>query len=238
MMPDGTLKTNKNSACALPGLILCNNPLLVFSLMKTLTFLLLFSLNMALSAALLVPEPWPVVGKWKVISGNWEASLEIKSDGTVTRSDDKEGNWSLTSSAGRVVLVLEWAQWQAETAAMFEPDYFRGRAANGEFELRRARATVSSNDGGQPAGGRVAATEVKGAGWSADIKSWAQGEPAVRLIRKEEGFCALTKVTGCFAGGGEVVQVYVGDDGWWYLGGASQQEGVAAECVVVRFPRK
>jgi hypothetical protein len=204
--------------------------------MKTLALLFLLSLNAVLSAALLAPEPWSVVGKWKVKNGSWEAILELKGHGTVTRSDDKSGHWSLTSSEGHVILVLDWAQWQAETAAMFEPDCFRGRTQVGEFELRRERAPESK--GGKPGAENSIKLEAKEVGWSAEIKTWAQGDPAVRLIRKEEGFCALTKVTGAFAGGGEAVQVFVGDDGWWYLGGISQQEGVAAECVVVRFPRK
>ena len=39
------------------------------------------------------------------------------------------------------------------------------------------------------------------------------------MIRKEEGFCYLTAAAGAFNGGGEVANVYVGDDGYWYLGG-------------------
>ena len=60
-----------------------------------------------------------------------------------------------------------------------------------------------------------------------ETRRWQQGDAPIRLIRKEEGFCALTLVTGSFQGGGEMVRVYVGDDGYWYLGGDSQQEGVA-----------
>ena len=71
---------------------------------------------------------------------------------------------------------------------------------------------------------------------SVEFHHWKQGDEPLKLIRKEEGFCALTSVTGHFQGGGEVVQVYVGDDGFWYLGGASQQDDVAADCIVVRYP--
>lgn len=65
--------------------------------------------------------------------------------------------------------------------------------------------------------------------------SWSQGEPPKRLIRSSEGFCALTSVTGHFQGGGEIVKVYVDDDGFWYLGGGSMQEGVSAQCIIVRY---
>lgn len=57
----------------------------------------------------------------------------------------------------------------------------------------------------------------------------------MRLIRKDAGFCALSLVTGAFAGGGEIVKVWIGPDGFWYLGGQSGQEGVGAECIVVHY---
>ena len=68
-----------------------------------------------------------------------------------------------------------------------------------------------------------------------EFRHWHQGEPPVKLIRKEAGFCALTGVGGGFAGGAEEVHVYIGPDDYWYLGGNSRQHGVDAECVVVRF---
>jgi hypothetical protein len=68
-----------------------------------------------------------------------------------------------------------------------------------------------------------------------EFQTWHQGEPPVRLIHHEDGFCALTRITGHFQGGGERVQVYIGPDGYWYLGGNSMQEGVSAQCIVVRY---
>ena len=64
---------------------------------------------------------------------------------------------------------------------------------------------------------------------------WHQGSPPTRLIRSDEGFCFLTAVGGHFQGGGESVRVYVGDDGYWYLGGQSMQQGVWAECGIIRY---
>lgn len=71
-----------------------------------------------------------------------------------------------------------------------------------------------------------------------EFRHWRQGEPPVKLIRKEEGFCALTGVGGGFAGGGEEAHVYIDDDGYWYLGGKSMQSGMSADCVIVRYPPK
>lgn len=68
-----------------------------------------------------------------------------------------------------------------------------------------------------------------------EFRTWHQGNPPIRLIRKEDGYCALTLVTGHFQGGGEVAGVYIGDDGYWYLGGQSGQEGVAAQCIIVHY---
>ena len=68
-----------------------------------------------------------------------------------------------------------------------------------------------------------------------EFAHWKQGEEAMRLIQSSEGFCALTSVTGSFQGAGEKVHVWVAEDGWWYLGGVSHQDGVEAECVIVRY---
>ena len=68
-----------------------------------------------------------------------------------------------------------------------------------------------------------------------EFAHWEQGQPPVKLIRSNEGFCALTMVRGRFEGCGEDVRVWVGEDGFWYLGGHSFQADVTAECVVVRY---
>jgi hypothetical protein len=99
------------------------------------------------------------------------------------------------------------------------------------FDLRTVRilsaapASVTAGAPGFPGGGEV------------ETRSWRQGEEPVRLIRKEEGFCALSLVTGSFQGAGEHVRVWIAEDGYWYLGGESHQEGVGAECIIVRYGR-
>lgn len=69
-----------------------------------------------------------------------------------------------------------------------------------------------------------------------EFRQWHRGEPPVKLIPKDDGFCALTSVAGRFAGSGEQVGVYIGADDYWYLGGKSDQEGVSASCMIVRYP--
>jgi hypothetical protein len=62
---------------------------------------------------------------------------------------------------------------------------------------------------------------------------WEQGQDPLRLIHSTDGIAMLTFVRGSFQGGGESVRVYVGEDGYWYLGGSSAQAGVAAEAYCV-----
>jgi hypothetical protein len=164
-----------------------------------------------------------VVGVWQVRHPDWAGTLTLEKDGSFAQTEEHDsGHWTLAALHDHIVLVLAWDHWPAETVTMISPDEFsskvRGQAQEGDMTLRRVHA---------PAAG-VAFFKTA---------QWHQGEPAVRLIRAEEGFCALTQVTGSFQGGGEAVRVYVADDGYWYLGGDSQQDGVAAECIVVRYAR-
>jgi hypothetical protein len=65
--------------------------------------------------------------------------------------------------------------------------------------------------------------------------SWSQGQPST-FMGNDTGFraCLLTRVQGNFAGVGERVEITRSSFGSWFLGGASQQSGVAAgaRCVV------
>ena len=66
---------------------------------------------------------------------------------------------------------------------------------------------------------------------------WQQGDPPLKLIHSSRGYCYLTAIGGKFMGGAEVVKLTVGEGGYWYLSGHSNQESVAAECAIVEFPR-
>lgn len=72
-------------------------------------------------------------------------------------------------------------------------------------------------------------------GKSVAFYQWKQGDPPLRLIKYTDGICFLTGISGHFLGGGEQVRLWIDSDGYWYLGGQSQQQGVAAECAVVRY---
>ena len=109
---------------------------------------------------------------------------------------------------------------------MVGADEFFGNPVRGNLRMHRHAAPVVAK----------ASTTTPGTSFGAvETRTWSQGEPPVRLIRQDEGFCALTKVMGHFAGDGESVQVHVAEDGYWYLDGTSQQQDVGGECVVVRY---
>lgn len=73
---------------------------------------------------------------------------------------------------------------------------------------------------------------LSGAPGGGDQFYWAQGRPQTWMIPVSEGVCMLTGVDGHLAGFGESVSI-TQESGYWVLGGASMQEGVAAtaQCV-------
>jgi len=169
------------------------------------------------------PGPWSVVGKWEATEiGNWNDSVTISPDGTFSRTEGDTGRWTLTALQDHIALVLAWNNWPAETVTMMTPSEFSSKG----LEMHRVEPVAAKPQ-------RTAKHRIG----SVETETWRQGEPPLRLIREDEGFCALSLVTGHFQGGGEVVKVYVGDDGYWYLGGQSGQEGVAAQCIVVHYNR-
>jgi hypothetical protein len=159
--------------------------------------------------------PWSIVGKWDGHDVAWTGSITISADGTFAWSNGTGGHWTLTGLQDHLVLVLAWDDYPAETLTMYGPSDFRGKT----MQLNRPSAPNTSLFG------------------PIETRTWRQGEPPVRIMPQADGFCALSLVTGHFQGGGEVVRVYIGKDGYWYLGGQSGQEGVAAQCIVVRYAR-
>ncbi len=67
---------------------------------------------------------------------------------------------------------------------------------------------------------------------------WKNGDKPVRMLKRDEGFCFLTEIGGHFAGAGEVVRVYIGEDGYWYLAGESGQAELWGKAMSVKFAKK
>ncbi len=169
-------------------------------------------------------KPWSVAGPWYFMHSLWAGPLTLAPDGSILGGGDRlQGRWLLTAQQDQVHLIIRWRDWASVDLAMVKPDEFYGKDGQSELRLRRQPPVLLSDDGQKTPAAPV------------EVHVWHQGEPPVKLIRRDEGFCALTSVTGFFRGGGESVKVYVAEDGYWYLGGTSQQDSVAAECIVVRF---
>ena len=101
--------------------------------------------------------------------------------------------------------------------------------------LTAARPALAQEPSRTPWPPAAAATPLGSGNPRVEFRTWAQGEAPIKLIRQDEGFCALTSVTGHFEGGGEQVRVYLDADGYWYLGGKSAQQSVSAQCIIVHF---
>ena len=172
-------------------------------------------------------KAWSVTGPWFFMHSHWAGSLTLTPDGSILGGGDRlQGQWLLTVQQGQVHLVIRWRDWPSVDLAMVNANEFYGQDGQNELRIRRHPSMMASGDGSKGLAGPV------------ETYAWHQGEPPVKLIRQDEGFCALTSVTGHFMGSGELVKVYVAEDGYWYLGGTSAQEDVAAQCIVVRFTAK
>ncbi|HEV3145093.1 MAG TPA: hypothetical protein VGZ47_14480 [Gemmataceae bacterium] len=56
---------------------------------------------------------------------------------------------------------------------------------------------------------------------------WTAQMNPVRMCHKDEGICFLASVSGALRGGGEDARIYLGKDGYWYLGAQSRQNSLS-----------
>jgi thiol-disulfide isomerase/thioredoxin len=64
---------------------------------------------------------------------------------------------------------------------------------------------------------------------------WKRGGKPVPMLKRDEGFCFLSRITGRFLGAGEQVTVGIGKDDRWFLRGNSGQDQLAATAIGIRF---
>jgi hypothetical protein len=140
----------------------------------------------------------------------------------------------LALAALGALAVLQMRHGGGRLAGKAEPEAGTNVSANLLSELSDLRAQIGrvraeSSVGPNPGSGPV----PRGA--QVSFAHWDQGQQPVRLIKRDEGVCFLTGVSGHFQGAGENVRVWIAEDGYWYLGGQSMQEGISADCVVLRY---
>ncbi|VAW31130.1 Phage tail fibers [hydrothermal vent metagenome] len=78
--------------------------------------------------------------------------------------------------------------------------------------------------------------EIRGKIWYSDEYVWAQGEGEVKMGHSDKCMAFLTHIQGYFKGKGEAVWVYIGEGGYWYLGGDSKQQSIRAKARCIGMP--
>jgi WD40 repeat protein len=73
--------------------------------------------------------------------------------------------------------------------------------------------------------------------FSDDVREyrWSQGQPAVKMLKRDEGICYLAGVGGTMRGYGEQVRVQLADDGFWYLEGKTAQAELSGKAIALRW---
>ncbi len=165
------------------------------------------------------PVGWTVTGKWIAKHPHWEGELELRPDGVVAGAS--AARWILSADRDRPMLVIFWDEWGTESLDLVADNRFEGRTRWGLFTLHRQ---------GTEAHEKVTAS----ASTEPETRTWTQGQPPIRLIKKDEGICTMVNVTGPLAAD-ESVSVAVGNDGFWYLGGKASQKGVSGICNIIRY---
>ena len=84
--------------------------------------------------------PWSVVGEWSCTHPAWKHTITISPDGKFYFGQKDAGHWTLADLEGRVILVLAWNRWPAETVTMTGPDDFRGKVHGGELTMHRVES--------------------------------------------------------------------------------------------------
>jgi len=94
----------------------------------------------------------------------------------------------------------------------------------------------TAGDDAAEAGVLGSSTQPLIAGWASGPFRWDQGQPPLLLESTSTHVCALSLMSGRFAGTGESVKVTTSADGTrWVLTGSSAQNGVAGEAIC--FPK-
>jgi hypothetical protein len=148
--------------------------------------------------------------------------------------DGKGCAWARCVGTGDHSVEFSWAQGDEDRSIGAWGSCFLTEVC-GKFEGGGERAQVYDDGGRWYVGG---ASQQQGVRVSARCLAnshdshhdWKQGG-SPRLMEPVDGqFCALTSVAGKFEGGGEWVRI-IETEGYWYLTGSSQQQGVAADAL-------
>jgi hypothetical protein len=90
-------------------------------------------------------------------------------------------------------------------------------------EAKAARAELARLEKKDAAPSATVKVPVSALSFEYKEYAWAFGQGPVKMIHKDEGFCFLTQVWGINSGNAEKGEVFIGEDGYWYLDGTTYQ---------------
>lgn len=111
-------------------------------------------------------------------------------------------------------------------------------------DVQSANPKLDGTQSSLPPGAKEQSAVTKPASLKSDISMsysfyhWNKGDPPVKMIHGDEGFCYLTAVSGTFQGLGESVKVTLEEDGFWYLSGHAGSNALAGSAVGVKVRAK
>jgi hypothetical protein len=192
------------------------------------------------------PEANLAVGRWRCFyKSDWSTGLRLLAKG----SDEKLKSLAVaelkspTDAERQIALADGW--WSlAEKESGVARDSLR-RHAGGIYQvalpglasaLKKAEVGVRLKEIAvlgtvhTPASGDTTAGEFH---YTVNEHSWKRGQPIVRLMQKNRGFCFLASVSGHFAGYGEAARVCVTKEGFWSLDARSGQDALSATAISI-----
>lgn len=159
------------------------------------------------------------------------AKDEFQSAGTVPSSP------LMRSAASNYARSIRTARTQLELAyqkAIVE--HTRELAIDKAESLRAELQAFSSGElPNQPVHSSVASQNLV---MSYTFYAWEAGQPPVKMLHKNQGFCYLIAISGAFNGGGEHAQITLEPDGHWYLKGVTHQGALFLQAVGVTIKNK
>ena len=66
---------------------------------------------------------------------------------------------------------------------------------------------------------------------------WKSGDPTRELIDAKDGICLLTSIAGRIKSRNDVIDLSIGADGKWRLGGRSTKESTRAKAMILKFKK-
>ena len=176
-------------------------------------------------------------GSWSSESesrqGEMHCSIIVypRADGLNLNAQLKEYRWQRGEPKVKLIHRSEGFCYLSKVAGHFEAGGERVSVTIGDdgfwyLDCRTGQDLWARAISVKPKGPRILSTDFREV-------SWKKGEPAVKVIREDEGMCFLSLIHGGMRDKGDYAGLRLGDDGCWYLGGTGRISAVKA--IVIRY---